>query len=140
MNKKAKNTLNRVNMNLLLEILNPKRKDIIVTRTGNPKKIIWRVTNNQGAEIFSLQNEEVKYEDGFYDEYERVFTLKINGVNIISEDQDFETESFITNKLQNALTTKIDAQIEEAKMRSAIKNMSAQDIMIKKHLEKMLQR
>lgn len=139
MNKKAKNTLNRVNMNLLLEILNPKRKDIIVTRTGNPKKIIWRATNNQGTEIFSLQNEEVKYEDGFYDEYERLFTLKINDVCIVS-NQYYETGAFITNYLQNALTTKLNAQREEERLQAAIKNMTAQDIMIKKHLEKMLQR
>ena len=141
---KSTSKLNKVNMKLLLAGLDPKRHDIVVTKTAKNKITNWRVKNTQGVEIFSLQNEEIRHLDGRYDEYSHLWTLKINGICTVVDSEDYgdawNTVNFIQTDLQNALETKLKAQNEEKIMQAALQTMSAQDKMIQKYLEQTLQR
>ena len=138
-NSRKKRRLNKVNMNLLLSALDPKRKDIIVTEIcgrydSSPKE--WHVKNAQGQEIFSLKSENVTHDDERFEIQSRLLTLQINGVSIVVDteyygDAGWDTMIFLDTDLREALDAKLCVQNKEQQLQDALKHMSAQDKMIK---------
>lgn len=145
---KRKRNLNKANMRLLLSALDPKRKDIVVTKKhgrydSDPKE--WHVKNAKGQEIFSFKRESVEHEDGLYNVvYSHLLTLKINGISISVDTEyyggEWDTMVFLDKELKEALDTKLYAQKEEQQLQNALKKMSVQDRIIKSYLENTLQK
>lgn len=142
-------------MRLLLSALEPKREDIVVTKTedfGAGKKKVkgisvsktttWVVKNKKGREIFSLKHENIECDEGCFVRRGVRATLKIDTFNVIfySKCSVSDAEHFVFYDLPVALTNKISAQKKEKKLQQDLKNMSPMDVAIKTYLENALQK